>query len=327
MWLYVCNIAYNICFCYFFPYTVSVTNMFGKGPEGCRRWRQVKDTSGVTPSSDEERRVLDVVKKRAGVYKDKAAHPEFASVCAPYSCKTMHIFSIYNNWRCNAERHGLDWGCDSQWWQSLWRIGTRQRFAGDWRESKWNEWMGQRQTGQRWTEQDVYGVDHHEDSRSWSCVHWCRQHVSWRSICTRGSIWEIWFAVVSMTMSTKRNWPRPQQKITWCLVMVANTGFFLCDAHATTRRWFSFFTDVVAEVDRQREDAFRKSGERLGADQPIFWQVMQKLRSTQGQTGPGGFKCVRLCKHNPTCKAVAEETLNYCSMNPFSASNRMGRAT
>ena len=58
-----------------------------------------------------------------------------------------------------------------------------------------------------------------------------------------------------------------------------NTGFFYATPR-NNKKMISFFTDVVAEVDRQREDAFRRYGERLGADQPIFWQVMQKLRST-----------------------------------------------
>ena len=86
-----------------------------------------------------------------------------------------------------------------------------------------------------------------------------------------------------------------------------NTGFFYATPQ-NNKKMITFFTDVVAEVDRQREEAFRRSGERLGADQPIFWQIMQKLRSTNGKIGPG---------RNPTCKAQAEETMNYCSMNPF----------
>ena len=42
------------------------------------------------------------------MYKDKDAHPEFASVVL-LTAANYAYFSIYNNWRCNAEKHGLDW--------------------------------------------------------------------------------------------------------------------------------------------------------------------------------------------------------------------------
>ena len=99
--------------------------------------REDKATFESPSSLDEERRVLEVVKKRAGVYKDKEAHPEFSSVVL-LTAANFAYFSIYNNWRCNAEKHGkawFGWGNDSQWWQSIGRVGARQRFARDWRES------------------------------------------------------------------------------------------------------------------------------------------------------------------------------------------------
>lgn len=95
-----------------------------------------------------------------------------------------------------------------------------------------------------------------------------------------------------------------------------NTGFFY-STPKRKKKIVSLFAAVVTEVDRQREESFKKSGEYLGADQPIFWQVMGKLRSTGGKKGPGGFKCVKLCNQSPTCKASADDTLDYCSMDAF----------
>ena len=222
-------------FLLFFPiYCISYKHVWQR-PEGCRRWRQVKDTSGVTPSSDEERRVLDVVKKRAGVYKDKDAHPEFASVVL-LTAANYAYFSIYNNWRCNAERHGLDWAVianDDKAFEELGpdrgllAIGEKVSGMNGWGSAKLDS-VGRNKMFMVLTIMRIADL---------GVVFTDADNMFLGDPFAQGSIWEIWFAVVSMTMSTKRNWPRPQQKITWCLVMVA-TLVFSMRRHATTRRWF-----------------------------------------------------------------------------------------
>ena len=276
--------------------------------------REVKATFEAPSTSDEERRVLEVVKKRAGVYKDKEMHPEFSSVVL-LTAANFAYFSIYNNWRCNAEKHGLDWAVianDDKAFEELrpdrglLAIGEKVSGMNGWGSAKLDS-VGRNKmfmvlTIMRAADLGVVFTD--ADNMFLGDPFATGVHLG--DLIRSGKYDYVYQEELAQAPAKGHVVPGDG----------GNTGFFYATPQ-NNKKMISFFADVVAEVDRQREEAFQRQGERLGADQPIFWQIMQKLRSTNGKIGPGGFKCVRLCKHNPTCKAQAEETLNYCSMNPF----------
>ena len=240
-------------------------------PEGCRRWRQVKDTSGVTPSSDEERRVLDVVKKRAGVYKDKAAHPEFASVVL-LTAANYAYFSIYNNWRCNAERHGLDWAVianDDKAFEELGpdrgllAIGEKVSGMNGWGSAKLDS-VGRNKMFMVLTIMRIadLGVVF-TDADNMFLGDPFAQGVHLGDLIRSGKYDYVYQEELAKAPA-KDHVVRGDG---------GNTGFFYATPR-NNKKMISFFTDVVAEVDRQREDAFRKSGERLGADPANAWVLI-----------------------------------------------------
>ena len=268
---------------------------------------------GSTPS-DEERRVLEVVKKRAGVYKDKGSHQEFAEVVL-ITAANYAYFSIYNNWRCNAEKHGLDWAVianDEKAFeelgpdQGMLAIGEKVSGMNGWGSAKLDS-VGRNKMFMVLTIMRIsgFGVVFTDADNMFRGDPFA-QGVHLGDLIRSGKYDYIYQEELSKAPDKGHVVPGDG----------GNTGFFYATPR-NNKKMISLFADVVAEVDRQREDAFRRYGERLGADQPIFWQVMQKLRSTKSKAGPGGFKCVRLCKHNPTCKADSDDTMNYCSMDPF----------
>eukprot|EP00438_Fugacium_kawagutii_P025457 Skav225621 [mRNA] locus=scaffold4894:140675:148715:- [translate_table: standard] len=247
------------------------------------RWLEgVKDTSQSSSNSDEERRVLEVVKKRAGVYKDKDAHPEFASVLL-LTAANYAYFSIYNNWACNAERHGLDWAVianDDKAFEELGpdrgllAIGEKVSGMNGWGSAKLDS-VGRNKmfmvlTIMRVAELGVLFTD----ADNMFLGDPFAQGVHLGDLIRSGKYDYVYQEELAKAPAKDHVVPGDG----------GNTGFFYATPR-NNKKMISFFVDVVAEVDRQREEAFRKSGERLGADQPIFWQVMQKLRSTQGQSG------------------------------------------
>ena len=260
-----------------FPIYCIIYKHVWQRPEGCHLWRQVKDTSGLTPSSDEERRVLDVVKKRAGVYKDKDAHPEFASVVL-LTAANFAYFSIYNNWRCNAERHGLDWAVianDDKAFEELGpdrgllAIGEKVSGMNGWGSAKLDS-VGRNKMFMVLTIMRIadLGVVF-TDADNMFLGDPFAQGVHLGDLIRSGKYDYVYQEELAKAPAKDHVVPGDG----------GNTGFFYATPR-NNKKMISFFTDVVAEVDRQREDAFRRFGERLGADQPIFWQVMQKLRST-----------------------------------------------
>ncbi|CAJ1416168.1 unnamed protein product [Effrenium voratum] len=278
-------------------------------PSAPKAFAEVKDTS----ASDEERQMVEVVKKHAGVYLDKQAHPEFANVVLVTAANYAY-FSIYNNWRCNAERHGLDWAVVANDEDAFKHLGDRGILA-----------MGEKVSGMNgWGSAKLDSVGRNKMFMVLTIMRLAGLGVVFTDADNmfRGDPFAKGVHLGDLIRSSKYDYVYQEElakapnKDHVVPGDGGNTGFF----YATARRnqkMVSFFSDVVAEVDRQREESFRRSGERLGADQPIFWQVMQKLRSSSGKDGPGGFKCVRLCKHNPTCKAPREDTMDYCSLDPF----------
>ena len=268
-------------------------------------------TSGQT---DEERRVLEVVRQRAGLYADKGAHPEFANVVL-LTAANYAYFAIYQNWRCNAERHGLDWAVVANDEEAFQQLGADRALLA----------IGEKVSGMNgWGSAKLDSVGRNKMFMVLTIMRVSGLGVVFTDADNmfRGDPFATGVHLGDLIRSEKYDYVYQEElaKAPDKGHIVpgdgGNTGFFYSTPHRKARV-VSLFEDVVAEVDRQREEAFKRSGERLGADQPIFWQVIQKLRSSGGQLGPGGFKCVRLCKHNPTCVAQPEETLDYCSLDPF----------
>ena len=275
---------------------------------------QVTTDASTSGRTDEERRVLEVVQKRAGVYADKGAHPEFANVLL-LTAANYAYFAIYQNWRCNAERHGLDWAVVANDEEAFEKLGADRALLA----------IGEKVSGMNgWGSAKLDSVGRNKMFMVLTIMRVSGYGVVFTDADNmfRGDPFARGVHLGDLIRSEKYDYVYQEElaKAPDKGHVVpgdgGNTGFFYATPHRKAKV-VSLFEDVVAEVDRQREEAFKRSGERLGADQPIFWQVIQKLRSTGGHFGPGGFKCVRLCKHNPTCVAQPEETLDYCSMDPF----------
>eukprot|EP00930_Biecheleria_cincta_P083806 TRINITY_DN73316_c0_g1_i1.p1 TRINITY_DN73316_c0_g1~~TRINITY_DN73316_c0_g1_i1.p1 ORF type:complete len:1494 (-),score=273.54 TRINITY_DN73316_c0_g1_i1:60-4541(-) len=283
------------------PYVASASSQDSASPTG-------------TTLSDEQRRILEVVKKRAGLYVDKSAHPEFADVVL-ITAANYGYFSVYQNWRCNAEKHGLDWAvvahdekavANLEADRALPTLGDKVSGMHGWGSAKLDT-VGRNKMTMVLTVMKISGLGVlFSDADNMFRTDPFAPGVHLGDLIRSDKYDYVYQEELQKAPSKNHVVPGDG----------GNTGFF----YATPKRnakVVSLFADVVTEVDRQREESFKKNGERLGADQPIFWQVMGKLRSTGGRKGPGGFKCVKLCKQNPTCKASAEDTLDYCSMDAF----------
>ena len=55
-----------------------------------------------------DERIKTVARKRAGLYADKGAHPEFANILL-VTAANLAYYDIYENWKCFADRLSLDW--------------------------------------------------------------------------------------------------------------------------------------------------------------------------------------------------------------------------
>ena len=264
--------------------------------------------------SDEERRVLEVVQKRAGVYADKGAHPEFANVVL-LTAANYAYFGIYQNWRCNAERHGLDWAVVANDEEAFQKLGADRALLA----------IGEKVSGMNgWGSAKLDSVGRNKMFMVLTIMRIANLGVVFTDADNmfRGDPFARGVHLGDLIRSEKYDYvyqeelAKAPEKGHVVPGDGGNTGFFFATP-LHNKKVISLFAAVVAEVDRQREESYRKHGERLGADQPIFWQVLQLLRATGGKVGPGGFKCVKLCNQSPTCQAAAEDTLQYCSMDPF----------
>ncbi|CAE7330094.1 unnamed protein product [Symbiodinium sp. CCMP2456] len=226
-------------------------------------------TSGQT---DEERRVLEV-----------GAHPEFANVVL-LTAANYAYFAIYQNWRCNAERHGLDWAVVANDEEAFQQLGADRALLA----------IGEKVSGMNgWGSAKLDSVGRNKMFMVLTIMRVSGLGVVFTDADNmfRGDPFATGVHLGDLIRSEKYDYVYQEE-----LAKAPDKGHI---------------------VDRQREESYRKHGERLGADQPIFWQVVQLLRSTGGKVGPGGFKCVKLCQQSPTCQAPLEDTLQYCSMNAF----------
>eukprot|EP00931_Biecheleriopsis_adriatica_P090926 TRINITY_DN6482_c0_g1_i4.p1 TRINITY_DN6482_c0_g1~~TRINITY_DN6482_c0_g1_i4.p1 ORF type:complete len:674 (-),score=149.64 TRINITY_DN6482_c0_g1_i4:88-2109(-) len=270
--------------------------------------------SSAAASTEEERHLLQVVQKRKGLYVDKSAHPVFSDVILLTGANYAY-FKVYNNWRCNAEKHGLDWAV----------IANDDQAQANLESDRALPVLGEKVSGMNgWGSAKLDSVGRNKMFMVLTIMKLAGLGVVFSDADNmfRGDLFAEGVHLGDLIRSGKHDYvyqeelSKAPEKGHVVPGDGGNTGFF----YATPKRkpkMLTFFAAVVDEVDRQREESFRKNGERLGADQPIFWQIMQKLRATGGKPGPGGFKCVHLCNQNPTCKAAEEDTMDYCSMDAF----------
>eukprot|EP00933_Yihiella_yeosuensis_P004990 TRINITY_DN10939_c2_g1_i1.p1 TRINITY_DN10939_c2_g1~~TRINITY_DN10939_c2_g1_i1.p1 ORF type:complete len:429 (+),score=88.92 TRINITY_DN10939_c2_g1_i1:133-1419(+) len=264
--------------------------------------------------SELEKKIAEIARKRAGVYVDKAAHPEFANVILVTAANHAYI-SVYHNWACNAEKHGLNWAVlanDDKAYDALGpdralpTSGTKVSGMNGWGSAKLDD-VGRNKMMIVLQIMTLTGLD---------------VVFSDADNMFRGDVFAKGASLGDLIRSNKYDYIYEEElaKAPAKGHVVpgdgGNTGFFYMSPRRKPHM-LKFQAHVIAEVDRIREKSFKKSGERLGADQPIFWQVMQNLRGSGGKNGPWGFRCVHLCNANPTCKAPPEETLDYCSMDAF----------
>eukprot|EP00972_Heterocapsa_arctica_P025863 3806329-Heterocapsa_arctica.AAC.1 len=262
--------------------------------------------------ADLEDRVAQVTKRRAGLYADKAAHPEFARVVLVTAANKAYM-QFYKNWECAATRLGLDWAVLANDDASYEELGPERAMPVltpyekvssmvGWGSVKL-DYVGRNkmhmvQLIMRLTGLDVVFTDADNVFR----------RDPFRPGASLGDLIRAQsYDYIYQPELSKR--PPPGYKSPGD---GGNTGFFFAAGSRKPENLQSFFGEVVAEVDRQLVIG------RGAADQPIWWQVFNRLMQSQGkQEGPWGFKCGKMCGQQASCSAPAAETLEYCGMDPF----------
>lgn len=266
-----------------------------------------------TPSSEAELRghIARVARARAGLYKDKTSHPEFAHTVLVTGANFAY-FPFYENWRCFAERHGLDWAVIANDDEAYKRLGTDrgmpvlgEKISGmvGWGNVKLDS-VGRNKMFMMVQIMNLTGLDIlFSDADNVFRMDPFRPGVSIGDLIRSRKYDYIYEE--ELQKAPPKGHVAPGDG--------GNTGFFYVAGSRKPQRIQAFFTAVVDKVD-----SIRRKNRNSGADQPIFWDVMNEMRRSQGrEEGRFGFRCAKMCGQQPTCKASDEETLEYCAMDPF----------
>lgn len=245
---------------------------------------------------------------RAGVYKDKGAHPEFARVVLVTAANSAY-WAFFQNWRCRAEQFGLDYAVvanDDEAFSNLGQdralpvIGHKVSDMVGWGNVKldyigWNKMMN------TWLILKLTGLD---------VVFTDCDNVFLRDPFQPGiSLGDLIRAqkydyLYSCELSKRPvdSWKSNGDG--------GNTGFFFASGSRKPKHIQALFGAVISK-------GMNKIFERgSGADQPIFWDLFNDMRKSK-TGGPWGFLCTRLCDRPATCTASDADTIDYCPLSPF----------
>jgi len=272
---------------------------------------QVAESHGLPPTErqDIEREIARVVRMRAGVYIDKAAHQDLARVVL-VTAANFAYWSIYQNWRCAAQRLGLDWAVVANDDEAYKRLGSNHAIpvVGHKVESMvgWGnvklDYVGWNKMMNVWLIMNLTQLDVvFTDCDNVFLKDPFRHGISLGDLIRSESYDYLYQPELSKR--PPKGYKSPGDG--------GNTGFFFAAGSRKPAMIQALFQAVVIEVDSR----IKEKGH--GADQNIFWQVFNQMRSSKGKDGPWGFKCAKMCGRNPTCKASSEDTIEYCGMDPF----------
>ncbi|CAE8659876.1 unnamed protein product, partial [Polarella glacialis] len=263
-----------------------------------------------------EVQIMTVVQARAGIYRDKTAYPEFASVVLVTAANGAYL-DFYRNWECHAMKHGLDWAviANDDATKNL-DPGRSIPVLPNVRVSGMHGWGSVQLDVVGWNKIDVVmrimkltGLDVvFSDGDNMFKGDPFAKGVSLGDLIRSNKYDYVYQEELAKAPEKGHEVPGDG----------GNTGFFYVSPKRKPEKIIQFFSQVLKEGGRIRDENFKTKGQRLGADQPIFWEVVQALRANkQAANGPWGFRCAHLCSQDPTCVAPADETLDYCAMDAF----------
>jgi len=251
--------------------------------------------------------LVRVVKLRKGIYKDKAAHPEFASTVLVTATNSAYK-KFFKNWECVAEKHGLDFAVVANDDESVSQIGTDRVIPV---------------VGHKVSEMVGWGnikLDYVGRNKMMTIVQLITltgldvvftdcDNVFLRDPFAPGaSLGDLirsqqynYIYQPELHARPKEGYKSPGDG--------GNTGFFYAQGSKKPQKVAALFQAVVDRVDSHIENG------KGGADQPIFWQVFNEM--LKKKDGTSLFKCVKLCGKKASCQTEDADTLDYCGLDPF----------
>jgi len=253
---------------------------------------------------------FDKVRRHAGLYANKTAHPEFNNTVLVTASNAAYS-NILWNWRCHADKLGLDYiivALDPDIYkeaggsQSLLIEGNYYREAQTFRQGHFNQISCSKlqvvldimnETGLNVVFSDpdnvfrddpfANGTSLGDKMRLGKFQYIYQQNHNWRNVPNESSI--------------------------GAEVEEGNTGFYFASGSTKTEGVQSLFQAALMECRK-------KPGLD---DQANFWRALRNVRNGYGRSlyGADSFACASLCgKANRTCAAPGKDVLEYCEMDP-----------
>jgi len=249
-----------------------------------------------------------VVKARAGIYTDKAAHPEFAKVVLVTAANSAYM-DFYRNWECAAKRFGLDWavianddGAAKQVTAEralpVMGLGTKVSDMVGWGNIKL-DFIGRNKLEIAAHIITATGLDViFTDSDNMFLQDPFRAGISLGDLIRTRKYDYIYQPELNKRPPDGYKSPGDG----------GNTGFWYASARKPAKL-AKFFRLVMSRVDERLAEGHGC------ADQPKWWQTWNEMRKGK-QPELFGFKCARMCGQKPTCETDSEDTIEYCGMDP-----------
>mmetsp|Transcript_65043 Transcript_65043/g.173400 ORF Transcript_65043/g.173400 Transcript_65043/m.173400 type:complete len:374 (-) Transcript_65043:56-1177(-) len=279
---------------------------------------QLEASRNVESSVFDESNILKI-RKHAGLYADKQAHPEFANTVLVTFANSAYN-DVLKNWRCHADRFGLDYLVLALDPALVDEIGSERTMLVEgsgifnqsmyWRQEAFNQMSCRivrtvkdilRATGLNVVLSDSDNVFAKDPfARNVSLGAKMRQG-AYDLIYQQNHGYEFHDGQWSLTP--------PDAEDVGAEVVEGNTGFYFVSGASKAKGVQAMFDSVLTECQRHPEID----------GQPLFWDALARIRNGTGRAEYGGdnFACADLCGKGKTCSAPSDEVLSYCEMDPW----------
>jgi len=258
-----------------------------------------------------DEKLLQTVRQHAGLYTDKSAHPEFEKTVL-VTASNMAYAPMLKNWRCHADKLGLDYviiAFDEQLVQDLGRDDRVMHMDGadfpehsSFRKGHFNEMSCMKiQIVKEIMAKTGFNVVFSDPDNIF------RGDPFAQNVSLGGKMRSGKYEYIYQQNHGRRNLPNSSD--IGAEVNEGNTGFYYVSGTRKEKGVQGLFEAALTECSKHRNID----------DQTNFWQALKTIRQGQGRAtyGAGNFACANLCGQGKTCSALEEDVMNYCEMDPW----------
>lgn len=253
---------------------------------------------------------IEMIRRHAGLYTKKGAHKEFADTVL-VTASNVAYSDMLKNWRCHADKLGLDYiiiSLDPDLYketgpeQTMLVEGSYFREHAKFRQGHFNEMSC---TKLRLVKEIMSATGLNVVFSDPDNIF--REDPFAKGVSLGDKMRLNKFEYIYQQNHGRRNLPNSSD--IGAEVNEGNTGFYFVAGTRKAKGVQALFEAGLAECEKHHNID----------DQTNFWQALKTIRNASGREvyGSDSFACADLCGKGKTCSAPDEEVLSYCEMDPW----------